>query len=310
MKLVTYSILGDERIGVHTDNGIIDLKFGSLKYFGGENDEIFSDILKFLQSEDRGMNYARKIADRATKDQVGNKPGSPESCVIYDGIKLKSPVPRPQKIICPAVNYAEHGKESGKAPPPEPYLFGKFVNSVIGQDDTIIIPRASKMPDYEIELAVVMGKRGKHISKEQAYDYVAGYTILNDISFRDLQGWPQGHPQYGSHWLIGKSPDTACPIGPWIVTKDELTSVYPLRIKLSINGTVRQDSDTSLQVFKIPEIIEFVSRVITLEPGDVISTGTPSGVGRTTMNFLKEGDLVEAEIEKIGVLRNSVVNET
>ena len=310
MRLVTYSILGDERVGVYTDLGIIDLKFGCQRYFKGESAEIFSDMLRFLRAGETGMDLARKITERAEKDQEANKRGSPLSCIIFDGFKVKSPVPRPGKIICPAVNYVEHGKESGKAPPPEPYLFGKFANSVIGQHDDVIVPRVSKMPDYEVELAVVMGRRGKHISKERAYDYVAGYTILNDISFRDLQGWPQGHPSYGSHWLLGKSADTACPIGPWIVTKDELESAYPLRIKLSVNGIVRQDSDTSLQVFKIPEIIEFVSKVITLEPGDVISTGTPSGVGRTTMNFLKGGDLIEAEVEKIGVLRNRVVNES
>ncbi|MHB8567496.1 MAG: fumarylacetoacetate hydrolase family protein [Nitrososphaerales archaeon] len=309
MRLVTYSLVGEDRIGAYTERGIVDLKFAYKKYNGGSMETIFEDMRRLLYSGDVGLSLAREVIDSAMRYETGNQEGSNESCIVERGYKLRAPITKPDKIMCPAVNYVEHGKESGVAPPSEPYFFGKFVNSIIGQDDTILIPSASKMPDYEVELAAVIGKKGKHISKERAYGYVAGYTILNDISFRDLQGWPRGHPVFGSHWLIGKSADTACPMGPWMVTRDELPNVYPLRIKLSVNGIVKQSSDTSLQVFKIPEMIEFLSRVITLEPGDIISTGTPSGVGRTTGIFLKEGDIVEAEIENIGVLRNNVRDE-
>ncbi len=224
--------------------------------------------------------------------------------------RLKAPVTRPDKIICPAVNYLEHGREGGVSPPSEPYLFGKFVNTIVGPDEPVVIPRISKMPDYEVELAVVIGKRGKHIKKENVYEFIAGYTIINDISMRDLQGWPKSNPSYGPHWLMGKSADTACPTGPWIVTRDEISNPYPLKIKLSVNGVTKQNSDTSLQIFKIPDLVSYVSQVMTLEPGDIVSTGTPSGVGRTTNTYLKEGDLIRAEIEKIGVLSNPVKNES
>ncbi len=310
MKLVTYSILGEDRLGAYTQEGVVDFKYACAKFHDASMVDRFEDMRSFLEWGDEGMALARNLIATSIRDLKNNEPGSPDSCIVSRGYKIRPPVTRPDKIMCPAVNYVEHGKESGTTPPSEPYFFAKFVNSLIGQDDTIIIPAASKMPDYELELAFVIGKKGKHIKRENAYDYVAGYTILNDISFRDLQGWPRGHPVFGSHWLIGKSADTACPVGPWIVTRDELPSVYPLRIKLSINGVTKQDSDTSLQVFKIPEMIEFLSRVITLVPGDIISTGTPAGVGRTSGVFLKEGDTVECEIEKIGILRNRVKNET
>ena len=257
----------------------------------------------FLASGDVGMKAAKDIVGAVLKDSKSSP------CLVKQGYKLKAPVMRPDKIICPAVNYLEHGKEGGVSPPSEPYLFGKFVNTIVGPDDPVVIPRISKMPDYEVELAAVIGKKGKRIKKENVYDFIAGYTIINDISLRDLQGWPKSNPTYGPHWIMGKSADTACPMGPWIVTRDEISNPYPLKIKLSINGVTKQNSDTSQQIFKIPDLVSYVSQVMTLEPGDIISTGTPSGVGRTTNAYLKEGDLIRAEIERIGVLSNPVKNE-
>ena len=310
MRLITYSSLGENRLGAYTDNGIIDLRFGCEQFSDPSLASIFTDARTFLTSGRRGLEIANRIIDKAMSNETSSgKFGPSDSCILHGEYKLRPPVTNPEKILCPAVNYAEHGKESGRDPPAEPYLFGKFVNTLVGQDDSVYIPKISKMPDYEVELAVVMGRRGKHIQIESAYDYVAGYTILNDISFRDLQGWPVNHPKYGPHWAMGKGADTACPLGPWIITSDELEMPYPLKLKLSVNGVTRQDSDTSEQVFKVPELISYVSQVMTLEPGDIISTGTPSGVGRTSGKFLKDGDVMEAEIEKIGILRNKVRDE-
>jgi len=304
LRLVTFSISGEDRIGVYTDSGVVDLRSGAEKYLGFANQSIFADMRTLLSSGDSGMSWAKEIVVTALKNE------GTSSTLVQHGYKLKAPIMRPDKIICPAVNYLEHGKEGGVLPPSEPYLFGKFVNSIVGPDDPVVIPSISKMPDYEVELAAVIGKRGKHIKKEDAYEFIAGFTIINDISLRDLQGWPKSNPTYGPHWLMGKSADTACPMGPWIVTRDEISDPYPLKIKLSVNGVTKQDSDTSLQIFKIPDLVSYVSQIMTLEPGDIISTGTPSGVGRTTNTYLKEGDVIRAEIEKIGVLSNPVKNET
>ncbi|MDG6904243.1 MAG: fumarylacetoacetate hydrolase family protein [Nitrososphaerota archaeon] len=255
----------------------------------------------FLSSGDLGIKAVREIVA-----SVAGK-SSPSLVKQY---RVRPPITRPDKIICPAVNYHEHGKEGGVAPPSESYFFGKFVNTIIGPDDPVIIPKISTMPDYEVELAAVIGKRGKYIKKENVYDFIAGYTIINDISLRDLQGWPQSNQSYGPHWIMGKNADTACPMGPCIVTRDEIQNPYPLKIKLSVNGVTRQDADTSQQIFKIPDLVSYLSQVMTLEPGDIVSTGTPSGVGRTTNSYLKEGDIIRAEIEKIGVLSNPVKKDS
>ena len=188
MRLVTFSISGEERIGVHTNSGVVDLRSGAEKYLGFANQSAFIDMRTFLSSGDNGMKWANDIVVAVLKG------GSMSSCLVEHGYKLKAPVTRPDKIICPAVNYLEHGREGGVSPPSEPYLFGKFVNTIVGPDDPVVIPRISKMPDYEVELAVVIGKRGKHIKKENVYEFIAGYTIINDISMRDLQGWPKSNP--------------------------------------------------------------------------------------------------------------------
>ena len=306
MRLVTYSAFGAQRLGVHTDSGVVDLKFGCERYFESDALGIYTDMRNLLSAGQLGLKLARDIVDVVLKKEKDNY-SSLDTCLVRSGgCKLLPPVTRPDKILCPAVNYMEHGKEGNVSPPYEPYFFGKFVNTLVGQDGTVVIPSISKMPDYEVELAAVIGKRGKRIPKDQVGKHIAGYTILNDISLRDLQGWPKSNPTYGPHWLMGKAADTSCPLGPWIVTSDELHDPYPLKIKLSVNGSVRQDSNTTHQIFKLPELISYVSQIMTLEPGDIVSTGTPAGVGRTTGNYLEDGDSVEAEVEKIGTLRSVV----
>jgi 2-keto-4-pentenoate hydratase/2-oxohepta-3-ene-1,7-dioic acid hydratase in catechol pathway len=223
-----------------------------------------------------------------------------------DRLKLLAPVPAPQKVICVGLNYADHARETGKEPPPEPVIFCKFPTAVSAHSDPIVLPRLSNEVDYEAELVAVIGRGGRHIPVAQALDHVAGYTCGHDVSARD---WQQRKP--GGQWLLGKSFDTFAPFGPELVTADEAGDVSDLRISLRINGSIMQDSRTRQLIFSVPQLISYVSGVCTLSSGDVIFTGTPPGVGaaRKPPVFLQPGDVVEVEIERIGVLRNSVVGE-
>ncbi|WP_324735042.1 fumarylacetoacetate hydrolase family protein [Thermococcus sp. SY098] len=206
----------------------------------------------------------------------------------------------PSKIICLGRNYAEHAKELGHEVPKEPVIFLKPPSALIGPNQTIILPKKSREVHHEVELAVIMGKRGKNIPRERAMDYVLGYTILLDITARDLQ-WKA--KRKGLPWTVAKGFDTFAPIGPRIVPKEELDP-SDLEIGLKVNGEVRQLSRTSKMIFKIPEIIEYISSIMTIEKGDIIATGTPEGVGP-----LRHGDTVEAWIEGIGVLKENVLAE-
>lgn len=233
--------------------------------------------------------------------------------LLLNSARLASPILHAHKIYCAAINYLSHSKEQDVNPPSEPYFFTKFDNAVIGPDDPILLPRSSKKVDWEVELAVVIGRKGKYIKRDEAMNYVAGYTISNDISFRDLQ-LPSGYPQkinpLGHNWVKGKGLDNALPLGPWLVTPDEMGDPYEKKISLSVNGSVKQADRIGEMIFKIDRLIEYLSDGITLMPGDVISTGTPMGVAVFTgAPFLKEGDLVEANIEGIGRLSNSVKRE-
>jgi 2-keto-4-pentenoate hydratase/2-oxohepta-3-ene-1,7-dioic acid hydratase in catechol pathway len=242
---------------------------------------------------------------------VGGNP--PKGGAPIGSVRLRSPILSPDKILCAAVNYASHGKEGASAPPKEPYFFTKFRSCIIGNGDSILAPRVSRKVDWEAELAVIIGKRGKYIDREDAPDYVAGYAVANDISFRDLQypeGWPEKLNRQGLNWVKGKALDGAYPLGPWMVTKDEIPDPQSIRISLSVNGITRQDSTTADMIFSVSQLIEHASSGLTLLPGDVISTGTPSGVAHYSgAPFLKDGDIVECEIEGIGKLRNQVVSE-
>lgn len=218
-----------------------------------------------------------------------------------DDVTLEAPVPRPGKIICIGLNYRNHAIESGMEIPTSPIIFSKFVTSVTAPESPIVIPKGSVQTDYEAELAVVIGRRAKNVSAEDAINYVFGYTNLNDVSARDFQ-FADGQ------WQRGKSCDTFAPFGPFVATKDEISDPHALRIQFRLNGDTMQNSTTAELIFRIPEIIEFLSRSVTLEPGDIIATGTPPGVGfaRKPPVFLKEGDVCEVEIEGLGVLINPV----
>ncbi len=213
-----------------------------------------------------------------------------------------APVPRPGKMICIGLNYRDHAAESKMKIPEKPVVFSKFATAVIAPGEAVVLPATSAQVDYEAELAVIIGRRARNVSAEKALDYVLGYTVFNDISARDFQ-FADGQ------WQRGKSCDTFAPMGPTIVTADVVADPHRLSIKLILNGKAMQDSNTDQLIFRVPQLIEFLSQTITLEPGDVIATGTPAGVGfaRQPPVFLKAGDLMEVEIEGLGTLTTPVV---
>jgi 2-keto-4-pentenoate hydratase/2-oxohepta-3-ene-1,7-dioic acid hydratase in catechol pathway len=221
-----------------------------------------------------------------------------------DKVKFLPPVPDPRKIICLGLNYRDHAAESGAPIPRDPVLFSKYATAMIGHEDAIVLPALSHEVDYEAELVIVVGKGGRHIKEADAMSHVAGYTIGHDVSARDWQ-----LKKDGKQWMVGKTFDTFAPVGPVLVTADEIPDPHQLAIKLRLNGKTMQDSNTSQMIFPVPAVLAYLSTVFTLEPGDLIFTGTPPGVGfaRKPPVYLKDGDVVEVEIEKLGVLRNRVV---
>ena len=216
-----------------------------------------------------------------------------------------APVPRPGKLICIGLNYRDHAKESNMPLPDKPVVFSKFSSAVIAPGEPVVIPKTSQQVDYEAELAVVIGRRAKNVSADRAHDYVLGYTAFNDVSARDFQ-FADGQ------WQRGKSCDTFAPMGQTIVSTDTIPDPHKLSIKLVLNGQTMQDSNTDQLIFGVPALIEFLSESITLEPGDVIATGTPPGVAfaRNPPVFLKPGDQMEVLIEGMGGLGNPVVSES
>jgi 2-keto-4-pentenoate hydratase/2-oxohepta-3-ene-1,7-dioic acid hydratase in catechol pathway len=221
-----------------------------------------------------------------------------------DTITLRAPIARPGKIVCVGLNYHDHCREQGIEPPPYPPLFAKFANAIASPGEAILRPRVTEQLDLECELAVVIGRRASRVARDEALDHVFGYTILNDITMRDLQ-------REDRRWLRAKGSDGFAPIGPVVVTADELGDPGALRLRSAVNDETWQDSSTAEMVFDVATIIAFASRTITLEPGDVIATGTPAGVGHFPRppRYLHDGDRLRCEIEGIGVLENSVVDE-
>lgn len=218
-------------------------------------------------------------------------------------VRIHAPIVRPQKLIGVGLNYRDHVEEIKGQVPKQPLLFAMYANAIIGPEDSIIVPPMSQQVDYEAELGVVIGRRAKQVPLESAVDYIAGYTIINDVSARDLQ-FSDGQ------WLRAKSFDTFAPMGPYLVTREDLRDGDGLDIELRLNGKTMQKSNTRNLIFKVPELVSYISKVMTLEIGDVIATGTPGGVGfgRNPQVFMKSGDVVEIEIEGIGQLRNKVAD--
>ena len=291
MKLVTFVHNGQTRLGalLATQDGeqVFDLQ--------QLEPRLPADMIAFLE----GGQAARELA------QVALAAARPDQGLDLAAVTLKAPILRPGKIICIGQNYLAHAHESNASAPPFPIIFAKFANSVIGLGEPIVIPSSVQKPDYEGELAVVIGRRGRNIPETDALDYVAGYMPLNDVSARDWQNRT-------SQWVIGKTPDTFCPMGPALVTADEIPDVQNLWLRTVIGDEVLQEGHTSLMIFSVAHLIADMSQVMTLEPGDVIATGTPAGIGahRTPPRWLRPGDVVRVEIEKVGVLANPVVTET
>jgi 2-keto-4-pentenoate hydratase/2-oxohepta-3-ene-1,7-dioic acid hydratase in catechol pathway len=220
-------------------------------------------------------------------------------------VQLLAPIPRPRKLICVGLNYRDHANETGAQIPKVPTIFNKFPTAVIGPGANVVLPKVSKSPDYEAEFAFVIGEGGRNIPAEDWQKHVFGYTLVNDVTARDYQ-------RATSQWLMGKTFDTFAPMGPWIVTAEEIADPHDLDIQMEINGETLQDSNTRELIFKIPELIAFLSSVFTLEPGDIVSTGTPAGVGfaRKPPRYLHAGDQMTVRIPAIGELHNPVVAET
>jgi 2-keto-4-pentenoate hydratase/2-oxohepta-3-ene-1,7-dioic acid hydratase in catechol pathway len=254
----------------------------------------FGDLLSIIAGGADAM-------DRVTR-WTGNPPGGDRHDPTTT--KLAAPIPRPPKIICIGLNYRDHAAETNMAMPETPTVFAKFPTAVIGPGQPIVLPKASAKPDYEAEFAVVIGKRGRHIPEARWRDHVFGYTILNDVSARDFQ-------MATSQWMIGKTFDTFCPFGPAIVTADEIDDPHNLAISLELSGETLQSSNTSNLIFTVPQLLAHLSSVFTLEPGDIIATGTPGGVGftRKPPRYLKPGDECRVRIEGLGELYNPVIAE-
>lgn len=315
MRLVTYTNQGILSLGAVLDHSVVDLPQAYATFQartersqseGTDNSGPFSaadfprDMLTFLQ----GGNAAWEAARVTLNWLQSTAPTSVMTLVSHplSDVRIGPLLSNPSKIVCVGLNYHDHCREQGVDVPERPALFAKFPSAIIGPGDSISWPAgASEQVDFEAELAVVIKRTARNISAEEAEDYIAGYTNLNDVSARDAQ-FADGQ------WIRGKSFDTFCPIGPYLVTPDEVGDPHRLTIRCRVNGELMQDSNTGEMIFKIPYLLEYISKTCTLLPGDIIATGTPDGVGvfLTPPVFLKPGDTVEIEIEKLGRLSNPV----
>ena len=280
MKLIRFGEAGQEKPGVQLNNGSrIDISA-----FGADFDENF---------------FGNEGIERLSSWLESNEVDCP---IIDNSVRLGPPLVRPSKIVCVGLNYAKHAAESGMAVPKEPVLFFKATSAIVGPNDDLIIPKGSEKSDWEVELAVVIGKKASYVSEENALDHVAGYVLHNDYSERAFQLEKEGQ------WVKGKSCDTFAPLGPFIATKDEIEDPNNLNLWLTLNGEKVQNSSTSDFIFNIQEVVSYISQFMTLLPGDIISTGTPFGVGLgfNPPKYLKPGDVVELGIEGLGTSKQDV----
>jgi len=280
MKLIRFGEAGKEKPGVHIDGKNYDVS-GFIKDY----DELFFgngglQHLGWMLSQHENM--LRRIPQ---------------------GTRLGCPVANPSKIVCIGLNYAKHAKETNAAIPKEPILFMKSTTAITGPDDHIMIPKNSVKTDWEVELAFVIGKRTSYVSEEEAMDHVAGYCLHNDVSEREFQ------LERGGTWDKGKGCDTFAPLGPWMVTKDEIPDPHKLRLWLKVNDKIMQDGNTDDLIFNVPQLVSYLSQFMTLLPGDIISTGTPAGVGLgfNPPVYLKPGDVVELSIDGLGTSKQNVI---
>jgi len=283
MKLATFRCAGSTRIGLVDGDAVVDL--------AATAPELPSDLIGLLAAGPSALQRAQRA--------LGEGPRLP----LAD-VQLEAPIARPPKFLAVGLNYADHVAETGRETPQHPTIFNKQSTCVIGPSDPIHLPRASQVVDYEGELGFVIGRRCRHVSRDDAPQVIAGYLVVDDVTVRD---WQLRTPT----WTMGKSFDTHGPIGPWIVTPDELPDPHQLRLRSFVNGELRQDSNTKQLIFDCFALVEYLSTAFTLEPGDVVATGTPSGVGIAMKppRLLAAGDVVRIEIEGIGQIENRVIDE-
>jgi 2-keto-4-pentenoate hydratase/2-oxohepta-3-ene-1,7-dioic acid hydratase in catechol pathway len=283
MKLATFTHGGSTRIGVADGDEMVDLSESV--------PNLPREMVAFLEAGPDAMEAARASVSNGTRIPLAD-------------VHLEAPITRPPKFLAVGLNYADHVAESGMETPEHPTIFNKQSTCVTGPTDPVHVPRASHVLDYEGELGIVIGRRGRHVSRDDAADYIAGYVVVNDVTVRD---WQFRIPT----WTMGKSFDTHGPIGPWIVTTDEIGDPHRLDLRTYVNGELRQESNTKQLIFDSFYLVEHFSTAFTLEPGDIIATGTPSGVGivHKPPQILKAGDVVRVEIEGIGEIENPIIDE-
>ncbi len=289
MRLATIQTPTGPRAAVVQGSSVVDIH--------ATDPSLPAGVRELLEAGPAALRQASRLGDRVA-DRA--------DAVRYESTRVRflPPVPDPRKIACIGLNYRDHAAESGAKIPDEPILFTKFATALVGHEADIVLPSVSNEVDYEAELVIVVGKRGKNIKDPEAMEFVAGYTVGHDVSARDWQ-----LKKEGKQWTIGKTFDTFAPVGPVLVTPDEVADPHNLAIRLRLNGQTMQDSNTRQMIFGVGPLVAYLSQVFTLEPGDLIFTGTPPGVGfaRKPPVFLKPGDTVEVEIDRLGVLRNRCV---
>lgn len=281
MKLVRFGQQGAEKPGVLADDGsILDV----------------SGVVQDYDTRFLGEGGLEKLQEWVAENQAGLPVVDPDT-------RLGPPVAHPGKIICVGLNYSDHAKESGQEPPAEPVLFTKAVTALNGPNDPVVLPRASKKTDWEVEIAFVIGKRAKYVAEVDSLDHIAGYAIMNDVSEREFQAERCGQ------WVKGKSHDTFAPLGPFLATRDEIPDPQNLAMSLDLNGERAQTGHTKAMIFSITTLLSYISQFMTLMPGDIVSTGTPPGVGfgMKPQRFLKPGDIMELAIEGLGSQRQEVM---
>jgi len=313
LRLISFDFHGQERLGELQDQSIIDL--------GRAHDLFLSEVtgthrdtpasfpqsmIDLLEIGERLWSYTSDLTDHVHGFLPKRSEELQQQKVLLEttDVRILPPVPVPRNIVCLGLNYRDHAEEAHVPIPERPLLFSKPSTSIIGPEDLIVYPEISSQVDYEVELAVIIGKQGRKIPEADAFDHIAGYTVFNDVSARDIQFDDK-------QWFRGKSFDTFAPTGPCLVFREQIPDPHDLKIELRVNGDVRQRSITANMIFKIPRLVAFISDVMTLQPGDIIATGTPAGVGyyaKPEKRLLRPGDLIEAEIEEIGILSNKVVS--
>lgn len=310
MKLLTFTTIRstEKRLGAFVEGDtVIDLPRAHRAYLNADAPDWFDSVGDLLRGGERAMALAREVYDMA----CGNGADDGSVSIGADSIVFHPPTGETAKILCVTMNYSSHAKASGTKPSEEPYFFIKMPSLMTPHRAPVCRSKTSNKHDSEIELAVVIGKRGKYISRRDAFDYVAGYTVINDFSFRDRRSLTDDPNSARLHWFTLKNLDNAAPIGPWLVTRDEIPDPYDLEITLTLDNQpdLKQSGSTSGMMHRIEDLIFHASNGLTLEPGDVIATGTPHDVAFGKQRFLEDGDVIRAEISRIGALVNPIRSE-